>query len=1247
MRIQLHILLLSIVLAIGLPAYGRAPAIAAAFPPPELLAPADGAITTAASHPPLGIPEFAWSAVPAATSYRIQFSQDIAFTTKVEVTTPNLAHTPTDASKFGDGTWYWRVRVDGPQASEWSEIRAFAKRWASPDNVAELLSPADGAAIAFYDAPIFSWQPVMGAASYRFQIAASPDGFAAPTYQATTLAPTHQPPAKLANGSYYWRVIPLDGAGREGVASAVRAFTAAYLAPPQLLEPAAGATPTFTPSFRWAASRGAQFYRLQYATDSSFTVNVKTVDTRNTAFTLTDDLPNDVNIYWRVRSHSGNSVSDWSETRSFVKRWYLPPTLLAPTNNYQHVKQPVLFSWTPVAGASYYKLEVNNANSFPPGWYGWTATTANPFWIHAAFDRLRNFSTWYWRVTPYDRSNNAGLPSEVFSFVYNGTARVPELIAPLPYYTPSALARPAEDRTATWPIFAWQHTGDSAYQLQVSRDSLFDELDWEIDTQNPGAVPTDAQPFRPQPNTDYYWRVRGLDAFNNPVGPWSQVWRARFSLGQTAAAQAVPATGAPVLWRPAHGAETVETGPLLEWQPVSEADRYDVEISTAADFDPADIVRAASVPYPTYLPTVKLPAGTYYWRVMARRGGVPLAGWSNVWRFQVAAPSRWRDTRALLAVANRNLIGFDPPGDMGDPNYDVTTLYVVQDKDDWFFGFDAMTGAEDMVYVLYLDLDHVDGSGADTDARGYSITTDWAHLPEYAIYVRQVGGAFSANQTLIYRWTPSGWAAPQRLSDLGANRLAHDAGGGYVELRVPSTAIGMQEATGSAALMLFTARSNGGPAQDTVPSDPGVAFAWPDPGFTSVVLSRFTSASGRANLVWPPSVATGDPATVPTVLPFAFQRPPDAPWYGYNLQAARDAGFTTPVLDTTVRLAITNYVPGFYTNSKDLEGDNTYFWRMRPIYDTGGTERGPWSEAAAFERLGFVPWNLQTSIAFATPTFTWERVEGAEAYDLQVDEDPNFGSPAFSPTTSATSYTWTSTLAQGTYFWRVRGRRNGPITNGWTATISFTLSLAEPTGLTVQPASPAPRAPSLCWTPVVTPTWPAAQFAAWKYRIQVSRDPTFSISMEYDKADTEQACWTPTRGYRDGTYYWRVAAIDGDSKVGNYSPAASFLKQYPVPTLLAPASGAPSPTTPTFVWTPVPGAASYRLEVALNETFANLYDLVITSNTRFTPTKRYDQDKTYYWRVAMRDKDDNRGPFTGDRVIVKPAAVYLPLIIGP
>jgi len=55
-----------------------------------------------------GIPEFGWTAVPGAVNYRVQFSQDVGFATFVEATTPNTRFTPTNASQFPDGTWWWR-----------------------------------------------------------------------------------------------------------------------------------------------------------------------------------------------------------------------------------------------------------------------------------------------------------------------------------------------------------------------------------------------------------------------------------------------------------------------------------------------------------------------------------------------------------------------------------------------------------------------------------------------------------------------------------------------------------------------------------------------------------------------------------------------------------------------------------------------------------------------------------------------------------------------------------------------------------------------------------------------------------------------------------------------------------------------------------------------------------------------------------------------------------------------------------
>ncbi len=67
-------------------------------------------------------------------------------------------------------------------------------------------------------------------------------------------------------------MVPIDPGERAGTPSAERSFIAGYNLIPTLLEPADGATPVFTPTFRWTAVRGAEFYKLQYSTNSDFSV---------------------------------------------------------------------------------------------------------------------------------------------------------------------------------------------------------------------------------------------------------------------------------------------------------------------------------------------------------------------------------------------------------------------------------------------------------------------------------------------------------------------------------------------------------------------------------------------------------------------------------------------------------------------------------------------------------------------------------------------------------------------------------------------------------------------------------------------------------------------------------------------------------------------------------------------------------------------------------------------------------------
>ncbi len=1063
-----HLFSITIIAAIIVSLIAPLPTLTAyALDIPQPVYPADYAATTVLTDPPVGVPSFAWSAVTGATNYRLQVDTDIAFTTPIvmDVTTNNPAYTPSQtAHLLADGEWYWRVRVEAPTpVGEWSPIFRFTKTWATPNNKPTPLAPDADAVLAFFDAPVFSWSPVTGAAKYRFQIAVTQDGFSTPSVTFDTLATTIQPKERLANGVYYWRVVPMDSADHLGTPSEVQAFTLAYGTAqlsmvPVLLEPADELSPTFTPTFHWTAVEGAEHYRLEYTSDENCDFTLGTgVDTRQTYYTPVNTFPNDARYCWRVRVESGLAIGDWSQVWNFQKNWNLQPQLLTPTNLYQTGLYPV-YSWTPVPGAAYYTIQIATNPSFSPMFE--EKNTANTTYTPQSI--YSGNAYYYWRVRPVDGGGSYGLTSSVFEFQSSTASAAPIQVYPLYYYQPNNYApysmSPVESRVVALPLFIWHRVLNpapdggvyaDAYRIQVAATPYFTTLVWDYDTENTSATPTLADNFTPTAGQDYYWRVCPLDSLggsclvNSISGQpwWSQVWKARFD-----AALALPATSgeAPTLLRPAHGHEAVEATPLLEWWPYLGATQYQVEISREAGFGSTEV--SATVTLPAYAPVVSLAQrslertdyGTFYWRVRAYVGA-SWGNWSPAWRFQVASQSEWRYTRTLGSLDNQLLIGDDAPGD-ANATYDLTTLYAAQANTHWFLGFHANLSG-DSSYVLYIDLNHVDSSGGSAPPeRPYTVSTIAAHRPEYAIYVDKIGGVVNAQNTWVFAWNGSAWGFGQTLDDIGGLVYALD---GYVELQLPNGAIGMSQVTSSASLMLFSVNPGTNLVEDSVPSDPQV------PG--TALLSRFSAVSERMNLAFPISTASGDPSTIPSILPFFWDWPTGAgtstPFSGSVVQLALDANYTSVVATFEIRSDTIHFGENNVSFLNDIQGDNIYYWRVQPLYLIDPRAYGAWSGGWSVRRVGLTAQNLQTSVTFATPSFSWDLTEGANGYRVQVSTDPNFGTTVINQVTPLNSYTPTGTLAQGNYYWRVQVNRYGNVGNDWSEVEQFNLSLPIPSGL--------------------------------------------------------------------------------------------------------------------------------------------------------------------------------------------------------
>ena len=92
-----------------------------------------------------------------------------------------------------------------------------------------------------------------------------------------------------------------------------------------------------------------------------------------------------------------------------------------------------------------------------------------------------------------------------------------------------------------------------------------------------------------------------------------------------------------------------------------------------------------------------------------------------------------------------------------------------------------------------------------------------------------------------------------------------------------------------------------------------------------------------------------------------------------------------------------------------------------------------------------------SSLSETTPTFNWSAVAGVNIYELEVDDNNNFGSPVIKNSNLiSNSFTAQSPLSDGTYFWRVRGKDAEGNWGEWSDIFQFTISVAV---LSVTPTS--------------------------------------------------------------------------------------------------------------------------------------------------------------------------------------------------
>ena len=1257
-----------------------APDTVDAFTPdaPTLEAPLEGALVTGVTHPPLGVPTLSWTTVLSATGYQVQISTSSGFgTTVVSTETSNPSYTPIIA--LGDGVFYWRARAKaGYTWGPYSEEASFTVSWSHNGEIFPvLLAPEDGATFAAFAHTHFTWQPVPGAATYQFRIATDPQ-MVNEVYSAVTTKPQHTPLTRLGNNVYYWQVTPIDNKGHAGALSPIWRFTFAWSTPPTLLSPVDEAALPFVPRFAWAAVEAAKEYRLQISTQENFNTYDQIV-TRNTDYTPVDAFSNDQDYFWRVQAvDKQNTASSWSEIRRFIARWSFKPQLLSPGNNSIQLAYP-FFAWTPAPGAEQYQIQIANNNSFSSPivdtkLYNATQHT-QPQWATAYAD-----TDYYWHVRAIDAQNNYGPWSDVWSFRFSDPVGLlnpasirpttSNLIYPLPYYAPDAANQPVHgDRSFGVPIFIWDVAHDlpgsgsantvepaDFYRLEVDDDPAFQSLNFTIDTAGLAAAPTTTHPFANlQDGAIYYWRVT---AFRDNLEIGNKVtWTTRYNASLAPAA--IAANAEPIF--PADGFEAVKQPPVLGWLPVSGAAHYRVELARNAAF--TSIVETIQAQAARYVPwqgqLTAMPFGAYWWRVRAEDGGnAPLGAWSTPRHFNLSVEMAVGNPYDYVApdnlvndVTGRARVATTPIEGLGA--YELADLFTIIDRrttptgQNWVVAFNVGATATDIVrYALYFDTDHVANSGGATDPLGNTaINPDAYHRPEYVIYVDLVSGAVTA-QFFTWNTLTDAWNPPEALTIKGGS-IAYFPAPQSIQMFIPYTALDSanEDWVGSLALAVYALDGNS--VRDSVPKQ---GATLDNPVFISNMLMP----------LYPFDTPFSNPIVYTDMPPLRWRMPAYGV-DGYLVQVARDPQFTD-IVETwetyeTSTTPVFNLMPTAFQSREAYANNESYYWRVRMRHErftsnSKDYDSGPWSPPMRFKLDSRQVGNPQLSTSdnvFMTPTFIWERVEGASGYTIQIDDDANFSDPMINQATDATSYTpqetqTSASLAPGTqYYWRVAMRRSDSVIGHWTDAMAFTKSSLAPELVAPTEGATLDQQPTLQWQAVLTPTT-QPRLAAPSYRVQIANNTAFN-PVELDQT-TESTSYTPpkTKTLANGVWYWRVSFVDANSRVHPLSPTRSFTETYPLPTLIRPTQGENTGEAPIFTWAPVDGAAYYKLEYADNSSY-NKSTSVTTDATTNVPTKAL-TGSPYFWRVQMFDADKNPGPLVDGRFIGG-YSVYLPLASKP
>jgi photosystem II stability/assembly factor-like uncharacterized protein len=325
---------------------------------PELYLPAAGATDVSLNL------NLTWEVNPAASTFHLQVSTNINFSSMVFEDSTLLSATAFLEELSTSTTYYWRLRAKNPGGtSDWSDARSFTTVPPIPP-APNLTTPVSGATTVSVT-PALSWGAATGAVTYNLQVSTQ-SNFSS-LLKDTVTALTGKTLGQLANNTtHYWRVSATNAGGTSAWSTASTFTTVPVPAAPDLSDPALGAVniPLST-TLNWDASANALTYRVQVSTSNTFGTTVVNDSTITGTSRAIGPLLNNTTYFWRVNAKNGGA-SDYSATFSFTTLPAPPaaPVLESPAADLLNAPLSLDLMWGASSGAVTYTLELSTDQTF-------------------------------------------------------------------------------------------------------------------------------------------------------------------------------------------------------------------------------------------------------------------------------------------------------------------------------------------------------------------------------------------------------------------------------------------------------------------------------------------------------------------------------------------------------------------------------------------------------------------------------------------------------------------------------------------------------------------------------------------------------------------------------------------------------------------------------------------------------------------------------------------------------------------